>query len=654
MKRAFLIFMMIVLLFSSIPTLAAGSSIYVSPLGNDTTGNGSQGAPYKTITKASTVAYAGDTIYIGAGTYYEMVQPSRSGTTGSYITYTSLGDGEVIIDAQNGTRAAGIKIVGKEFLKFINLTTRGASDSSKWPSSGVAISDGSHDIVIDGIKTYSNYFGIMANGNGGVQVYNILVQNCTTFNGTTGNAHMGIFFYRRVYDSQIIDNETAYNGPVKYTFGIEIGTSNTDPQTEGARNIVVHGNNSHHNEMQGIRTWGAVGVLIDNNWTHDNGATGIQLENNSANVVVQNNTSEMNANVYEYESPFWSDDSVNVLVRNNIFRTSKVGIDITTSQNVIVHNNYVYLNNRGAINLYNTTGLIVKAPVNVAVANNTFYKNGASGISKAGVNFSDGCTGMYFVNNIISETATSKDLYQVNCSMLADNNDYYNTRALVMQYESSTYSWANYRAITGQDANSLSVDPQFTNAGANDLSLLLSSPLLDAGRMLATVEGSGVGDMVVVDNPYYFSDGFGMADGDDIMIGGNLVRITSVNYDLRQITFTPAIQFWNGDSVSYAYAGAAPAIGAYDISDGTPTVTPSFPSATPSLTRTVTPTALNTATRTNTVTPTVTRTPSNTPLPTFTRTSTPTKTATPPGGATPTRQCLSVIFADNTIVWVCK
>lgn len=50
--------------------LAATSDIiYVSHFGNDTTGNGSEAEPYRTITKALSVASAGQTVWVFAGTY---------------------------------------------------------------------------------------------------------------------------------------------------------------------------------------------------------------------------------------------------------------------------------------------------------------------------------------------------------------------------------------------------------------------------------------------------------------------------------------------------------------------------------------------------------------------------------------------------------
>ncbi|MEZ5966789.1 MAG: FG-GAP-like repeat-containing protein [Planctomycetota bacterium] len=55
------------ILFLGCPTLAA--QIHVSTTGNDTTGDGSVGNPYLTITRAMTGAPAGSTIQLGAGTF---------------------------------------------------------------------------------------------------------------------------------------------------------------------------------------------------------------------------------------------------------------------------------------------------------------------------------------------------------------------------------------------------------------------------------------------------------------------------------------------------------------------------------------------------------------------------------------------------------
>jgi parallel beta-helix repeat protein len=90
------------------------AKIYVSIFGNDTTGLGSEGLPYRTISKALDRAISGQTIYVGAGDYniaageeFPLLIPGGvavfgSGPDSSFIT----GPGGVIGDPTPWTRAA--------------------------------------------------------------------------------------------------------------------------------------------------------------------------------------------------------------------------------------------------------------------------------------------------------------------------------------------------------------------------------------------------------------------------------------------------------------------------------------------------------------------------------------------------------------------
>jgi len=70
MKRAFwqgVLPLMLWILFAAYPAYC--STYYLDPNGNDTTGNGSIGNPWFTITKAVTAMAAGDTTYLRGGRY---------------------------------------------------------------------------------------------------------------------------------------------------------------------------------------------------------------------------------------------------------------------------------------------------------------------------------------------------------------------------------------------------------------------------------------------------------------------------------------------------------------------------------------------------------------------------------------------------------
>lgn len=109
--------------------------VYVRTTGNDTTGTGATGAPFATLTKAMTVAGAGDTIRVGDGTYAE-----NTGSGGWWAIAKSVADW-LTIESESGI-AAGVVIMGTSgvsntifnggasaYLRFRNLTFGARSGS---------------------------------------------------------------------------------------------------------------------------------------------------------------------------------------------------------------------------------------------------------------------------------------------------------------------------------------------------------------------------------------------------------------------------------------------------------------------------------------------------------------------------------------------
>ena len=548
------------------PSRIPGRQYYVSTRGNDSN-SGTKELPFQTINRAASVAKAGDLVLIQAGVYYEDVRPLYSGEPDKYITYQSNGDGEVIIDAQDGKRSGCIEIEGKSYLQFIGLTVRGANSYQTWPRAGISMTDGTNHIILDNITAYNNFVGILAHGSESPVSF-IVVKNSKTFGpGNIGNIHQGIFFYKKVYDSSIVDNHVAYTLPEEQSYGIEVSTDFPGAPSNGARRIVITGNEVDHNETEGIHTWNASGVLIGRNYLHENGATGIQIEDGSENIVIENNVSENNAQTYEFEAGVWVDDSKNVVVRNNILRSNKVGLTITDSDRVIVHDNYVYFNNRGAENLENAAGLIVEDSVDgISVTHNTFYQNGATGMSHGAVNFglfNPICTSITFKNNIVAETANTLDLMQDSCSdFVSDFNDFFNTRPLAMEWNQNLVDWSTYLTTSGQDSHSLTDPPSFADPAELNFSLQPESPLIGQGMVLARTTSAGSGKTVNVTDASYFSDGFGIGSGDSILIGDRRASIRSIDYINQVISIDQDIQWDVNDPVSFPFTGSAPDLGA--------------------------------------------------------------------------------------------
>lgn len=133
--------------------------IYVSKNGNDTTGDGSAGSPYLTVSKAITVATAGTTIFIFPGTYAENltfkvgVNLTCPVQYGVYIVgnHTATGTGTIISDniilqnassASSGTTltVSGSTAINLQFYgSYINSASlSGAGDAIQWTNTNSA------------------------------------------------------------------------------------------------------------------------------------------------------------------------------------------------------------------------------------------------------------------------------------------------------------------------------------------------------------------------------------------------------------------------------------------------------------------------------------------------------------------------------------
>lgn len=597
------------------------ATYFVSPSGSDSN-TGTESAPWKTIQKSANTMVAGDTVKIHAGVYNEQVKPANSGTASQYITYANYGDGEVIIDGQGGARSNCIEVTGKGYLQFLNLHLRNAGYSDL--NSGFTAFAGSHHLILDGLITEKSRFGIMLKGNKTSSetqantVSYVTIKNSTVRN----NAAYGIFVYYKVTDTvigpnNIIYNENSTNGvPNDDQYGIDIDTDYPGDPANGARRITVIGNEVYGNRIQGIRPWNAQYLLIKDNYTHHNGATGIQVEDGCQYVIVEGNRSENNAQGYEYETGIWVDSTVHGIVQNNRLKGNQIGLMVTDSKDVLVRNNFIYENNR-AYSGSNIMGTVLSTgTTTVTLVHNSLWRNGVSdsrgNLSYCSKTVVDGL----LKNNIFSESAGENDGW-INCAVTSDYNTFYNTKTLSMYYGGGNKSWSAYVSASGQDNHSKTVDPLFAGANSGNFTLQSNSPAINSGDYLARTTAAGSGTEVAVTSTRYFTDGYGLVAGDMIRVGVNTVRVTAVNEGGKTITVDRSISWNNGDGVSYDFSGSMPDMGASEYGGSSPTsgaITTTPTTAIPTPTTKVNPTpttAIPTptkATATPTIKPTVTPT----------------------------------------------
>jgi len=177
----------------------------------------------------------------------------------------------------------------------------------------------------------------------------------------------------------------------------------------------------------------------------------------------------------------------------------------------------------------------------------------------------------YDTNNIYSGaiyvqygTPSTGNEFSNNCISLDGGSDRIN-----IQTGSSTTAY-NLGHNAGSESSYVSnSDPQYTSPGSPnwDLTLRSGSPAINAGKTLVTITSvTGSGTSFTVDEPLYFTDGFGIAEGDIVTVGSTTTRITDITGNT--ITVADSVSWTQNDGIFWKH-DTTPDIGAYTYrSDG--------------------------------------------------------------------------------------
>lgn len=146
------------LLLLLLPVNLLGASWYVSTTGNDSTGNGSIGSPWRTVAYGVSQMAGGDTLFLRGGTYAEAeidIGQSKNGTAEAYTTICSYPGEWAIIDASTLADGNRDYIIGHpgfdktgldnvSYWKFERLELTGAHSPSDTMVAAIYISGGPH------------------------------------------------------------------------------------------------------------------------------------------------------------------------------------------------------------------------------------------------------------------------------------------------------------------------------------------------------------------------------------------------------------------------------------------------------------------------------------------------------------------------------
>ena len=472
--------------------------------------SGTMASPWKTIAKANESLNPGDKVIIKSGTYRSYIAPDKSGTSQNRITYQNFEDDIVIIqDAPYGIYLYGKSFVSISGIKFYNL------DKFLWLAK-----DADYNII-----SYCTFDHGRNVGWSGSKIYkgssNNWIHHCqfSRYGYFTDDDIGSVIDIGTEEDTtdetqyNLIEDSHFYSGG-HHVFGLH-----------GRWNVVR--NNIMHNE----EWYQYNGTKYGNRVLYITGASPTWGEN-----IIEGNRIGYSGDPSDNDgaTTFLLAGNLNIVRKNDIYRSSTVGISLSCgfsypvapSYNYIYHNNLfdngqdelggkdecgIYFNNYG--HPESIEGNIIK--------NNIFHSNGLS--SKCAVAFSG---------------------VEKNAQILLGN------------WEEG--GDPKFKDITGTDPKSVT-NPDFT--------LQSSSPCIDKGEFLTIItSATGSGESFTVKDARNFTDGHTVVSGDEIQLSGSVQRatITKVDYENNTIIVDRNLEWKEGQGVSLAYENAAPDIGSHE------------------------------------------------------------------------------------------
>jgi hypothetical protein len=446
-----------------VKTAAQGTAYYVAKSGSNSNA-GTAAAPWLTISYAASKVAAGDTVYVGAGTYNESVSITTSGTASAPIVFD--GQGVAIVDGTGVACCTSPSFVSSN--GFVGSTTQGLFT--------LGASAGLNYVTVEGF-TVQNYkttstndvpAGILIVGGGtGINVLDNTVQNIQSTAKQSKNAGpnaygIGVFGT----SSTALSVNVSYNTVT----GCLTGESETTTFNGNVQNFVVSYNTIHGNDNIGMDAIGFEGVGPTGSDQAKNGDVfGNIIYNNSA----INNPGEQGGGQdggYD-EDGLYCDGCSQVVFERNLVYANDINVEAASeisgevSSDVIIRNNVTY----GANSAGMTVGGYAKSgtggSTNITIVNNSLYNDDLQNTGSGEFQIQYRATGIVFENNIVyaGSQGIFTNGYVSGSGVTLDHNDYYGTGSTTQfELNGTTYaSFAAYRSATGQDEDSVFANPNF-------------------------------------------------------------------------------------------------------------------------------------------------------------------------------------------------
>src|SRR5512146_399973 len=411
---------------------AATSILYVGGSGCSDSGQGTQGQPFCTISKAAAVAVAGQSVLVSSGTYQEDVKPANSGSAGSTITFQAAPGANAVITGG----ANAFTISSRSWITVSGFTVTGTTSSGiyLWNSSNITLSG----------NTVTNS-GQQVQGANAVGIYVGSTTNSTvTGNQADNNSAQGIYLTQGSTGVTVAGNEASLNA-----FGWERNANGIDVISPG--NTIIQ-NVVHDNEDSGIQFYpgGNNNVATDNVSYHNMGITTVQLANCS--------------------HPTTGDTSACFTGDHGIDDLNVTGNQIT--------GNTVYANTTAGINV---EGLPAGTPSGITIKNNVSVDNAINCPDGAG-----GTTTCPATKGDVRVDSTSQTGTVVDRDVL-----WLNSAGYLATWGNTSYrTLSALQAASGQEPNGKQANPGFQSPSSANFQLSACSPAIDMADSGAVGEQS--------------------------------------------------------------------------------------------------------------------------------------------------------------------
>ena len=512
---------------------AEGADWFVAPQGNDESSGALPGEAWQTIARANATAAPGDTVHIRGGTYVETIAPHRSGTEAHRITFRAFGDETVTLTGVPW----GIEMRDRAYVTVDGIDCR--------ETGSYLLIDNSHDIWIR--NCVFDQSTLKRGGPKGIRIVNSShhnrIQRCRI--GRAGYVAVAKRSKTGLQDrGGLIDiGHDVKPGDDSHYNLIEDNTlaygSHHVMLLASSYNVIR--NNHFHNEP-----W--VPDPTDPDMRYGNRCIGGGGGNSERNLIEKNRIAHAGRppdddGAYGIERP----SGLNIYRRNAFHDNGTAGIGLHSKWHGTASDNYVYAN--------------------------TFYRNGTdesiADFHKGGISIQNyrgvRPQGNIIKNNIFYRNVVPADRRHADGAFAVGGN-------VSLDEQSVSRNWLEKG------------DPLFANAenpsdphdpDLPDLRLRANSPCVDTGDFLTRTTSSGRGREIPVLDAGYFTDGWGIVEGDRIQLEGTTLRlrVLDVDYEANILSIDREVDWRDGQGVSLPYEGARPDLGAFEFgSDLLPSV----------------------------------------------------------------------------------